>query len=344
MEFSAKQIADLLNGRIIGNPEIKVSTISKIEEGFAGSLSFLANSKYIQYLYTTKSSIVLINDSFVPDKEVRSTLIKVKDAYQAFASLLEIYNQNKPQKEGISKASITEESVKTGDRVYIGANTYIGENSVVGNHTKIYPNSYIGDNVEIGNNVTVFSGVNIYSDSVIKDGCTLHSGVVIGSDGFGFAPQSASEFKKVPQIGNVIIEENVEIGANTTIDRATLGSTIIRKGVKLDNLVQVAHNVEIGENTVIASQTGISGSTRIGKNCMIAGQVGFAGHLTIGDNVKVGAQSAVHKNIEDGAVMQGTPVIPIRKWYRIAAIINKLPDIKRQTDNFEKILKENKVE
>ena len=344
MEFSAKQIADLLNGQIIGDPDVKISTISKIEEGFAGSLSFLANPKYIQYLYSTKSSIVLINKSFIPDKEVKSTLIKVEDAYQAFASLLEVYNQYKSLKEGISKLSVIEESAKTGDNLYIGANTYIGENSSVGDYTKIYPNSYIGDNVKIGKNVTVYSGVNIYSDTVIKDGCTIHSGVVIGSDGFGFAPQSANEFKKVPQIGNVIIEDNVEIGANTTIDRATIGSTIIRKGVKLDNLIQVAHNVEIGENTVIAALTGISGSTKIGKNCMIAGQVGFVGHLTIGDDVKIGAQSGVHKNIENAAVLQGTPVVPYKNWYRTAAVINKLPDIKRQIDRLEKRLEKNNEE
>ena len=345
MEFSAKQIAELLNGKIIGDSDIKVSSVSKIEEGFAGSLSFLANPKYIQYLYTTKSSIVLINNSFNPEKEVQSTLIKVEDAYQAFASLLEIYSQQKSHKEGISAASIIEESAKIGEHVYIGANSYIGVNSVIGDQTKIYPNTYIGDNVKIGNKVTVFSGVNIYSDCIIKNGCVFHSGVVVGSDGFGFAPKNASEFKKVPQIGNVIIEDNVEIGANTTIDRATLGSTILRKGVKLDNLIQVAHNVEIGENTVIAAQTGIAGSTKIGKNCMIGGQVAIAGHLTIADNVKAGAKAGIAQSVkEEGVILQGIPAIGMRNFYRSAAVFKILPEIKRQIDKFERILENKKGE
>jgi len=336
MEFSAEQIADLLKGKVVGQPDIKVNNISKIEEGKEGTLSFLANPKYTTYIYNTKASIVLVNKNFTPEKEINATLIYVENAYEAFASLLEIYQQYKTNKSGISKSAVIENSAKIGKDVYLGANVYIGENTIIGDNTKIYPNSYIGDNAVIGNNTTIFSGTNIYSECVIGNNCTFHSGTVIGSDGFGFAPQTATEFKKVPQIGNVIIEDNVEIGANTTIDRATIGSTIIRKGVKLDNLVQIAHNVEIGENTVIASQTGVSGSTKIGKNCMIGGQVGLAGHLVIGDNVKIGAQSGVHKNIKDGLIMQGTPVVGYREWYKTAAIIKQLPDLKQQIDKNSK--------
>lgn len=336
MEFSAKQIAELLNGEIIGDPEAKVSSISKIEEGKAGTLSFLANPKYTRYIYTTESSIVLINKDFEPEKEISATLIKVQDAYQAFAALLEIYNQYKANKSGISKSAVIEDSAKLGSELYIAANVYIGEHSAVDDNTKIYPNSYIGDNVSIGKNVTIYSGVNIYSESVIRDNCIIHSGVVIGSDGFGFAPKSEEEFQKVPQIGNVVIEENVEIGSNTSIDRATLGSTIIRKGVKLDNLIQIAHNVEIGENTVMAAQCGVSGTTKIGKNCMIGGQVGFAGHLIIGDNVKIGAQSGIIKNVKSESVIQGSPAINYRDFFKITAYSKLLPEMKKQLDMLQK--------
>jgi UDP-3-O-[3-hydroxymyristoyl] glucosamine N-acyltransferase len=339
MEFSAKQIAELLKGEIHGNPDIKVNTISKIEEGKPGSLSFLANPKYTHYIYTSQSSIILVNDNFVPDKEISATMIKVADAYQAFAALLELYRQIKIQKIGISPTSVVEITAILGENIYLGANSYIGEYSKIGNNAKIYPNVYIGDNVEIGHNTTIYSGVNIYSDCKIGNDCTLHSGVVIGSDGFGFAPINNETFKKVPQIGNVVIEDLAEIGSNTTIDRATIGSTIIRKGVKLDNLVQIAHNVEIGENTVIASQTGVSGSTKIGKNCMIGGQVGFAGHLLIGDNVKIGAQSGVHKSLENGSIVQGTPVVPYRNFYKTAALISELPSLKLRLNEIEKNLK-----
>ncbi len=330
MEFSAQQIAELLHGELIGDAQVKVNTISKIEEGTPGSLSFLANPKYTQFIYTTNASVVLVNKSFIPEKKISATVIKVDDAYKAFASLLEIYQQYKENKTGIAKSSVTESSAVLGKNLYIGANVYIGEHTVIGDNCKIYPNTYIGDNVKIGESTTLFSGVNIYSETVIGNNCTIYAGVVIGSDGFGFAPQNQAEFKKVPQIGNVIIEDNVEIGSNTTIDRATMGSTIIRKGVKLDNLVQIAHNVEIGENTVIAALSGVSGSTKIGKNCMIGGQVGFAGHLTVGDNVKIGAKSGVHKNLPEGAVVQGSPVVGYREWYRIASILQKLPEIYRK--------------
>jgi len=330
MEFSAQQIAELLKGKVFGQSEIKVNTISKIEEGKPGSLSFLANPKYTKYIYDTKASVVIVNKDFIPEREISATLIKVEDAYQAFASLLEIYQQYKENKTGIAKSSVVENSADLGENLYIGANVYIGNNSKIGDNCKIYPNTYIGDNVLIGEGTKIFSGVNIYSESIIGKECTFHAGVIIGSDGFGFAPQNNAEFKKVPQIGNVIIKDHVEIGANATIDRATMGSTIIQKGVKLDNLVQIAHNVEIGENTVIAALSGVSGSTKIGKNCMIGGQVGFAGHLTISDNVKVGAQSGVHKNLPEGAVVQGSPVVGYREWYRIASVLSKLPDMYRK--------------
>ncbi len=327
MEFSARQIAELLKGEISGNAYVKVNTVSKIEEGKPGSLSFLANPKYTKYIYETEASVVIVNKNFFPEKKVNATLIKVDDAYKAFASLLEIYQQYKNQKTGISRKAVIEETVILGENLYIGAGVYIGENTEIGDNCKIYPNTYIGDNVKIGENTVIHSGVNIYSETVVGKECTLYAGVVLGSDGFGFAPQNMAEFKKVPQIGNVILEDRTEIGANTTVDRATIGSTIIRKGVKLDNLVQIAHNVEIGENTVIAAQTGVSGSTKIGKNCMIGGQAGFAGHLKISDNVKVGAQSGVHKNLPEGAIVQGSPVVGYREWYRIAAILSKLPNI-----------------
>ncbi len=339
MEFSAQQIAELLQGEIIGNSEIKVHTISKIEEGKPGSLSFLANPKYTKYIYDTKASVVLVNKDFIAEKDISATLIKVEDAYQAFASLLEIYQQYKDNKTGIAKSSVIEETAKLGENLYLGANVYIGNHTEIGNNCKIYPNTYIGDNVKIGEGTTIFSGVNIYSESELGKECTIHAGVVIGSDGFGFAPQNSAEFKKVPQIGNVIIEDRVEIGANSTIDRATMGSTIIRKGVKLDNLVQIAHNVEIGENTVMAALCGVSGSTKIGKNCMVGGQTGFAGHLTISDNVKIGAKSGVHKNLPEGVVVQGSPVVAYREWYRIASVLQKLPDIYRKV---EKLISEKK--
>ena len=330
MEFSARQIAELLKGEISGNADVKVNTVSKIEEGKPGSLSFLANPKYTKYIYETEASVIIVSKNFFPEKKVNATLIKVDDAYKAFASLLEIYQQYKNQKTGISRKAVIEETATLGKNLYIGAGVYIGENTEIGDNCKIYPNTYIGDNVKIGEDTVIHSGVNIYSETIVGKECTLYAGVVLGSDGFGFAPQNMAEFKKVPQIGNVILEDRTEIGANTTVDRATIGSTIIRKGVKIDNLVQIAHNVEIGENTVIAAQTGVSGSTKIGKNCMIGGQAGFAGHLKISDNVKIGAQSGVHKNLPEGAIVQGSPVVGYREWYRIAAILSKLPDIYRK--------------
>ena len=327
MEFSAKQIAELLQGDIEGNPEVTVNRLAKIEEGAPGSLTFLANPQYTPYIYTTRASVAIVNKSFEAEKEISATLIRVDDAYKSFARLLEYYNQIKSDKKGREQPHFIAESASIGDDVYIGAFVYIGANANIGNNVKIYPNSYIGENAVIGDDTTLFSGVRVYSDCQIGKQCTLHSGVIVGGDGFGFAPNSGEQYDKVAQIGNVVIEDHVEVGANTTIDRATLGSTKIRKGVKLDNLIQIAHNVEIGENTVIAAQSGIAGSTRIGKNCMIGGQVGIIGHLTIGDEVKIAAQSGIGSDVEDGAILQGSPAFAIGDYKKSYVYFRKLPKI-----------------
>ena len=306
MKFTAAQIAVILEGEVEGNSEIEVSKLSKIEEGGPGSLSFLANPKYTQFIYTTKASIVIVNKIFKAEKEIHSTLIRVEDAYKSFSKLLEYYNQVKMNKTGIESPVFISKSATYGENIYIGAFAYLGENIKIGNNTKIYPNVYIGDNVVIGDNVILFSGAKIYSDTLIGDNCVIHSSAILGADGFGFAPNEQGEFIKVPQTGNVVIEDNVDVGASTSIDRATLGSTIIRKGVKLDNHIQIAHNVEIGKNTVIAAQTGIAGSTKIGENCMIGGQVGIVGHISIGNNVKIQAQSGIGRNVKDNEALHET--------------------------------------
>jgi len=339
MKFSAQTIAGFLKGEIEGNPETEVSDISKIEEGKPGSLSFLANPKYEKYIYDTKASIVLVNKDFKPEKKLNTTIIRVENAYDAFASLLDLYEQSKPQKTGIHKTASIHENAKIGKDVYLGDYVVIGENSIIGNNVKIYPNTYIGDGVEIGDGTTVYAGVNIYEGSKIGKNCIFHSGVVIGADGFGFAPQSDNNYRKVPQIGIVIIEDNVELGANTCIDRATMGATILRKGVKLDNLIQIAHNVEIGENTVMAAQTGIAGSTKVGKNCMFAAQVGIVGHLKIGDNVKIGGQSGVMNDAEDGAILQGSSALPYKDFWKSYLIFRKLPEMHRQIGQLDKEIK-----
>lgn len=336
MKFTASQIAGILEGEVVGNPEAEVFQLSKIEEGTDGSLTFLANPKYQNYIYSTRATITIVNRSFQPEQAISTTLIKVEDAYKSFSKLLEYYNQVKLMKSGIEQPSFVSATATHGEGLYLGAFCYIGQNVKIGNNVKIYPNSFIGDNVTIGDNTVLFAGVRIYSETVIGAHCTIHSGVIIGSDGFGFAPDENGVFSKVPQIGNVILEDYVEVGACTTIDRATLGSTIIRKGVKLDNQIQVAHNVEIGENTVIAAQTGIAGSTKIGRSCMIGGQVGIAGHLIIGDGVKIQAQSGIGKNIKDGEVIQGSPAFnygDFAKSYvhfkNLPKIVNDLEDLKR---------------
>ncbi|SHJ22819.1 UDP-3-O-(3-hydroxymyristoyl)glucosamine N-acyltransferase [Flavobacterium haoranii] len=336
MKFSAAQIAGILEGDVVGNPEAEVNKLAKIEEGTEGSLTFLANPKYANYIYTTEATITIVNKSFEPEQEITTTLIKVEDAKSAFSKLLEYYNQVKLMKSGIEQPSVISEGVTYGEGLYLGSFCYIGKNVVIGNNVKIYPNSFIGDNVVIGDNSILFAGARVYSETVIGKNCTIHSGTIVGSDGFGFAPQEDGTYAKVPQIGNVIIEDNVEIGACTTVDRATLGSTIIRKGVKLDNQIQIAHNVEIGENTVIASQTGVAGSTKIGKNCMIGGQVGIVGHITIGDGVRIQAQSGIGKSLKDGEVVQGSPAFNYGDFAKSFVHFKNLPKIVDELNKLKK--------
>ena len=338
MEFTASQIATLLKGTVEGDPTVKVSKFSKIEEGEKGGISFLANAKYINYIYDTKASVVIVNNTFIPEKPVSCTLIRVPDAYQAITQLLTYYQQRRADKTGVESPSFISKTASVGDNLYVGAFAYIGENVKIGHNVKIYPHVYIGDNSRIGDNTVLFAGAKIYSESVIGKDCIIHANAVIGSDGFGFAPTENGDYNKIPQIGNVIIEDNVEIGAETTIDRATMGSTILKKGVKLDNHIQVAHNVVIGENTAIAAQTGIAGSTKIGKNCMIGGQVAIAGHIQIPDNVKVGAKAGIASSPKEGAVLQGSPAMNVKDFYRSSAIFRKLPELKRQIDSLTKII------
>ncbi len=341
MKFTATQIAEILDGKIVGNPEIEVSKLAKIEEGTAGTLTFLSNPKYTPYIYTTQSSITIVNNDFQPEHNISTTLIKVEDSYKAFSKLLHYYNQVKNNKLGIESSSFKSDTASHGTDVYLGAFSYLGNDVKLGNNVKIYPHVFVGDNVIIGDNTTIYSGVKIYSETQIGNNCIINSGAVIGADGFGFTPDENGEFQKVPQTGNVIIEDNVDIGSSTTIDRATLGSTVIRKGVKLDNQIQIAHNVEIGENTVIAAQTGIAGSTKIGKYCLIGGQVGIAGHLTIGDHVKVQAQTGVGHRVKDGEKLYGSPAIDYGNYVKSYVHFKNLPRIVKQLDDLEKKIKEN---
>ncbi|MDC6388590.1 UDP-3-O-(3-hydroxymyristoyl)glucosamine N-acyltransferase [Maribacter sp. PR1] len=335
MVFTAGQIAGILEGEVHGNPEIAVHKLAKIEEGEIGSLTFLANPKYTSHIYRTKASITIVNRDFVPEQDLETTLIKVEDAYKSFSKLLEYYNQVKNNKTGVEEPVFKSESATFGEDLYLGAFSYVGSDVVIGNNVKIYPNVYIGDNVKIGDNVVVFAGAKIYSESIIGNNCVVHSGVIIGADGFGFTPNSEGEFSKVPQIGNVILEDNVDVGAGTTIDRATLGSTILRKGVKLDNQIQIAHNVEIGEHTVIAAQTGIAGSTKIGKHCMIGGQVGIVGHIVIGNHVRIQAQSGIGRNVKDNEVLQGSPALNYGDFNKSYVHFKNLPKIINRIDNLE---------
>lgn len=336
MKFTAEQIAGILEGEVVGNPNAEVFKLSKIEEGQEGSLTFLSNPKYQNFIYTTQASVTIVNKTFVPETNLTTTLIKVEDAYSAFTKLLEFYNQVKLNKTGIENPSFMDETVQYGTDLYLGSFSYVGKNVVLGNNVKIYPNSFIGDNAVIGDNVTIFAGGKIYSETLIGNNCTIHSGAVIGADGFGFAPNPDGTYKKIPQIGNVVIEDDVEIGACTTIDRATMGSTIIRKGVKLDNQIQIAHNVEIGENTVIAAQTGIAGSTKIGKNGMIGGQVGLAGHITVGDNVGIKAKSGITKNVKDGQIMQGSLAFGYTDFSKSYIHFKNLPKIVAELEELKK--------
>lgn len=337
MEFTAEQISALINGEVDGNPQAIVRDVSKIEEGRPETLTFLANPKYESYIYTTEASVVIVNKSFKPEKAIKATLIRVEDAYRALALLLQMYQESMPKKTGIEQPSFIDKTAQIGDFVYVGAFSYLGEKVTIGNNVQIFPQVYIGDGVSIGDHSIVYPGAKIYKGCKIGAKCVIHSGAVVGSDGFGFAPGADGQFEKIPQVGIVVLEDNVEIGANTTIDRATMGSTIIRKGTKLDNLIQIAHNVEIGENSVLAAQAGIAGSTKIGKNVMFGGQVGIAGHLTIANGVKLAAQTGVSKSIvKEGSVQMGSPAFDAMLYNKAYVVFRKLPELKAKIDQLEK--------
>jgi len=338
MKFTAQQIAGILEGSVEGNEEILVHKLAKIEEGIPGSLTFLSNPKYTPYIYSTKASITIVNKDFEAEQPIETTLIRVNDAYEAFSKLLEYYNMVKMNKTGIEQPSFISDSAQYGENIYLGAFAYIADGVKIGNNAKIFPNVYIGDNVVIGNDVVIFSGAKIYSDTIIGDRCVIHSGSIIGADGFGFAPSENGEYVKVPQIGNVILGNDIDVGAGTTIDRATLGSTIIKDGVKLDNQIQIAHNVEIGEHTAIAAQTGVAGSTKIGKYCLIGGQVGIAGHLVLADKVRVQAQSGIGKNIKEGEIIQGSPSFGYSDYNKSYVHFKNLPKIVKRINALEKTI------
>lgn len=337
MDFTAATIADFLKGTVEGDPEVRVSDVSRIEEGKEGTLSFLANPKYEKHIYDTASTIVIVNRDFKPSRPVVPTLIRVENAYESFAALLQLYEESKPKKRGISRLASVDGSATLGKDVYVGDFTVISEGARIGDRVQLYPQVYVGAGVKIGDETVLYPGVRIYEGTEIGSRCVIHAGAVIGADGFGFAPSQESNYQKVPQVGKVILEDHVEVGANTTIDRATMGATILRKGVKLDNLIMIAHNVEVGENTVMAAQTGISGSTKIGKNCMFGGQVGLTGHINIADGVKIGAQSGLSKDVkEEGAVLIGSPALDAGNFKRSIALFKKLPELRNQIIDLER--------
>lgn len=341
MEFTAQQIADFLHGVVEGNPNEPISNFARIEEGHKGAITFLANPKYTHYIYETKASVVLVNKDFKPDKPVRATMIRVENAYECLAKLLQFAESQKKVKTGISSLACISETAKIGANVYIAPFVYIGERVTIGDNTRIYPHVFIDDDTHIGSDCKLFAGVKVHDRSQIGNRCILQAGAVIGSDGFGFSPTGDGTYDKIPQSGNVVLEDDVEIQANTTVDRATIGSTVIHKGVKLDNLIQVAHNVEIGENTVIAAQTGIAGSTKIGKSCVVAGQVGFAGHITIGDNNSFGAQTGIPNHIKTtGQIYQGYPALPISTFRRSSIVFKNLADLQKTVFELQKQLAE----
>ncbi len=342
MEFSAGQIAGILLGEVVGNSETTVNGLAKIEEGTLGALSFLANSKYEEFIYTTGSSVCIVNRSFSPSKPLPSTLtlVMVDDAYACFAKLLDMYSQMSRKQAAIEQPSFISDSAQIGEGLYLGAFAYVGHNVKIGNDVSIYPNAYLGDNVVIGDGTVVHPGACIYNDCVLGKNCIIHAGVVVGADGFGFAPNEEGEFQKVPQIGNVILEDNVEIGSNTTIDRATMGSTIIRKGVKIDNLCQIAHNVEVGKNSAMAAQVGIAGSAKIGENVMIGGQAGIGGHLHIADGSKIVAQSGIPNSVKKADTLMGSPGIPIEDFKKSYFGFRKLPYILKKLQELEQRIKE----
>ncbi len=341
MEFSAQQLADYLKGKVIGDPTVTVTNFSKIEEGTPGTLTFLANPKYTEYIYSTQASIVLVNDGFVPEKEIRATLVQVPDSYMALASLMKLAENMQPSKSGISSSAFIDKNAVIGDNPYIGAFAVIENGAKIGKNAQIYPQVYIGDNVQIGDNVTIYPGVKIYKDCVIGNNCIIQAGAVIGSDGFGFAPDANGVFNKIPQMGNVKIEDDVEIGANTTIDRATMGSTLLKKGVKLDNLIQIAHNVEVGENTVMAALVAIAGSTKIGKQCMFGGQAGVVGHLSIADGSIFAGRTGVSNTIkEPNQAFHGYPHMKAKDFQRSHVCFKQLPDMRNKLFELERQLKE----
>ncbi len=339
MQFSAEMIAAGLGGDIVGNKDVTVSTFAKIEEGTEGALSFMANPKYEHYVYSTNSSIVIVNRSWEPKEPVKATLIKVDDAYGSFAKLLELYASYKPQKSGIHPTAVVAESATVGEGCYIGAYVVIDEGAKVGDGVKLYPHTYIGDGVTVGSKSTLYSGVKVYEGCKIGERCILHSGAVVGSDGFGFAPNAQGEYDKIPQIGIVILEDDVEIGANTTIDRATMGATVVCKGTKIDNLVQIGHNVVIGANTVMAGQSAVAGSAKVGKNCMIGGQAGIVGHITVGDRSVVASSSGASKSLPEGSQVMGTYGIDVARFRRVNAVYRNLPELQQSVSRLEKEVK-----
>ena len=339
MEFSAKQIAEFIQGTIVGDENATVHTFAKIEEGMPGAISFLSNPKYTHYIYDTQSSIVLVNKDFEPEKEIKATLIKVDNAYESLAKLLNLYEMSKPKKTGIDPLAYIAPTAKIGQNVYIAPFACVGDNAVIGDNTSLHPHATVGSGAKVGSNCILYPHVTVYHDCRVGNNCILHAGSVVGADGFGFAP-SPEGYEKIPQIGIVILEDNVEIGANTCIDRATMGATVIRKGVKLDNLIQIAHNVEVGSHTVMASQVGVAGSTKIGEWCMFGGQVGVAGHITVGNKVNMGAQSGVNGSVKDGKALIGTPPIEFKNYFKSSAVFKKLPDMYLELASLKKELDE----
>jgi UDP-3-O-[3-hydroxymyristoyl] glucosamine N-acyltransferase len=339
MEFSAKQIAEFIQGTIVGDENATVHTFAKIEEGIPGAISFLSNPKYTHYIYDTQSSIVLVNKDFEPEKEIKATLIKVDNAYESLAKLLNLYEMSKPKKTGIDPLAYIAPTAKIGQNVYIAPFACVGDNAEIGDNTSLHPHATVGSGAKVGSNCILYPHVTVYHDCRVGNNCILHAGSVVGADGFGFAP-SPEGYEKIPQIGIVILEDNVEIGANTCIDRATMGATVIRKGVKLDNLIQIAHNVEVGSHTVMASQVGVAGSTKIGEWCMFGGQVGVAGHITVGNKVNMGAQSGVNGSVKDGKALIGTPPIEFKNYFKSSAVFKKLPDMYLELASLKKELDE----
>ena len=339
MEFSAKQIAEYIQGVIEGDENATVHTFAKIEEGIPGAISFLSNPKYTHYIYDTESSIVLVNKDFVPEKEVKATLIKVNNAYESLAKLMTLYEQSQPKRTGIDPLAYVAPTAKIGKDVYLAPFACVGDNAEIGDGTELHPHATVGRGAKVGKNCILYTNCNVYHDCRVGNNCILHSGCVIGADGFGFAP-SPEGYEKIPQIGITILEDNVEVGANTCIDRATMGATIIRKGVKLDNLIQIAHNVEVGSNTVMASQVGIAGSTKVGEWCMFGGQVGLAGHIKIGNKVNLGAQSGVPGSLKDGQALIGTPPIEMKNYFKSSILFKKLPDMAAELNSLKKEIEE----